>query len=462
MKKTSVCILFFFLSVFAVAENPKATYPPTDSQNKIELSVDLADEKVSNRKGDPPLKTQEDSSPNKDFVSDTQEDSSPNRDFVSDTQEDSSPNRDFVSDTQEDSSPNKDFVSESKDPSFKKPATFSDEKPTDKTLSFYKWKEYLLEKITSLFISQKEDSSENSQSISQKKSKLTVKSYFPMKKNLLLPEAHSWSLAMPVFKWRWTQPLTPNSFFKMGLDLKHASYEFSDLFIQTSINTFIPVYFQAGYFEYPVAYRDKDKEDFIKKTFLWKNLFPSVDTAVGFLMKLQLLENLDWSMSLQGYNRNRETDSSPIKGVHPAFASRLVYTLKDQSLFLSYFQNQDVLTQPMKHWGLGANLLYKMNSFHFQFNGEFWNSFRISPDQDIITFYIFPSVNWKRLNLGVLLSQTYHNLPKDQSRGLEYNLVGDFYLTKNFLFRIERIQKQSQIITKDSWSFTLKAEFDIK
>ena len=296
-----------------------------------------------------------------------------------------------------------------------------------------------------------------------KKRSVHFDSSLALTKNNLLKSPYNWSVEIPYAEIGAGYYFSKNSFFELGFDFsyrsKNWSYTVDDFFVQHKFSFFFPVDLRAGYFFYPVSYTRDNINTFSKKTLVQKNLFPLRLGDAGILLRGDMGKSFYWQMSLQSSVNKRETDAVQKLGPSPVMAVSLIYEESGQHLFAGYFQKDFFLEGRLRSIGFGSDLSFEISSWTLNFRGEFWGIKNNLPSHILLTYYFFPSLKWNRISFGALLGGVHHYLQKDQSHGLEYILKGDFYLTENVFFTIERLGEQDSIIKKEAWSFSLRTTF---
>lgn len=294
---------------------------------------------------------------------------------------------------------------------------------------------------------------------------VNVEASLSLNKNSLLKSPYNWSVGIPYSELDLSYKFSEDSSFKMELDFAYLDkqwiYSVDDFSVHYNFLFYIPITFKVGYFSYPVSYTNDNIKTFSKKTLMQKSLFPSGRRDVGALVKWNLWNSFYLKMGIQADIKKRETDALQRLGHHPVLTSRLVYESAEQKAFLAYFQKNFFLEGRMQSFGCGADLSYKIRSWTFKLRGEFWNIRKNTPDQTLLTYYVFPYLRWERISFGSLFGGAHHYLQKDKSHILEYILKADFYLTDNVFFTIEQLKEQDSIIKKKAWSFSLRTHFEI-
>ena len=293
---------------------------------------------------------------------------------------------------------------------------------------------------------------------------IKIESAFSMTKNNLLNKNYSWSVEIPHMEITANYKFSKNTSLEIGFDFSYQaevwSYSIEEAFIQRQLSFFTPLYLQLGYFIYPPSYIDENLKAFSKKTLVYQNLFNTKDRDIGASLKVPFEKHFYAQISLQSFINEKERSQFQFKG-HPVLSASLIYENLDQNLFAGYLQKESFFEGKVKALGTGSRLSYKINSWTLGLKGEFWNISKNKPKRNILTYYIFPHIQWKRWTLGALLGGAYHYLNSKKTKELEYLLKGEFCLTKNLHLSIERLKESDSIIKQSAWIFSLRANFEM-
>ena len=252
-----------------------------------------------------------------------------------------------------------------------------------------------------------------------------------------------------------------NLLLEISFDLfyKETSWETSieDVFIKYKSSKFLPTDFIVGYFEYPVLNFKSSDHNFFKKTLLEKNLFPNKTEDIGALLKINIWKPFYLSLSSQKHTGVKEI-LSPLNTAKNTYIASLIYEKESQHINASYLKQNFFSQRKKQAFGLGSDFSYSFYSFLFNFKGELWNIKQWR--QNTLSYYIFPSIQWKRLNLSYLFGKAHYELAEQKSESLEYTLRTDFYLTDELFLSLEKIQESDNITKNSSWILSLKSHFN--
>jgi len=293
----------------------------------------------------------------------------------------------------------------------------------------------------------------------------SVESALSVLQNSLLDPDKNWSIQIPYTEIGFESYFSKNDLFKILFDFNllygEWNYDLDDLFVQSERDIFnIPIQLKIGYFHYPISYVEENLILFSSETLLKKNLFPFIDRDPGVLLSAQLWGPVYLMGSVQEDSKKGRLGSL-YRGMIPALSASLFYRNNQQEAFLSYFQKDFFLEGDMEAMGLGFDISVPLASWHFGLKGELWNIKRSVPDQNIINYYVFPSIKYHFLSFAFLFGMAHHDVNKVQVDVLEYLLKGEIHFNKNLSFTVEKIKKWDAIVREDFWSFSLRSKFQL-
>ena len=288
-----------------------------------------------------------------------------------------------------------------------------------------------------------------------------LESALTLSQNNLLESSKGWSVQIPYTEVSFDSHFSTNSSFKIQFDFSYFygewSYFLDELFVEHEKEQFIPVRFKLGYFSYPLSYVEKNTGIFFSKTSIQKNLFPYGYKDAGISLSAKLGDRFFIEMSWQVDAKKRISSKNLLSSLTTSF----FYKNTNREVFLSYLQKDFFLKGDMKALGFGGDIFFLFESWNINLQGEFWNIRRSEPFQNILTYYLYPSLSWKILSFGLFFGGTQHRLQKDKSYVLEYILKGAIQLSDHVSFTIEKNKKWDSLILEDALAFSIKTAFSI-
>ena len=290
---------------------------------------------------------------------------------------------------------------------------------------------------------------------------IELKSAISVIKNNLIEKNYSWINSIPYIDMSINYKLSKNLLFQTSFDLSYAenkwAYEVKEIFIKYQWFKFLPADFLLGHFEYPVLNFKKSSHKFSKKTLLEKNLFPEKSADMGALLKINFWGSFYLQLSSQLFTGKREL-LFPLNTTKNTWTARLAYGKKNQHITANYLKQNLFSKKQQQALGLSSDFSYLFYSLLLNLKGEFW---KISQwPQDTLSYYIFPSVKWKRLTLSFLHGKAYYQSNSQTSESREYILKTDLHLTDELFVSLERIKESDSITKNSSWVFSLQSHFN--
>ena len=302
---------------------------------------------------------------------------------------------------------------------------------------------------------------EKNQNINVKFLSIELESAFTVIKNELLEKNHNWKYFIPYIDTNIQYEISKNLFFEISFDLSYEEnkwdYSLEEVFIQHHWSELLPTHLTLGYFEYPVFNLKESKHNFYKKTISEKTLFPSKYADIGVALKTNFWNSFYFQLSWQTQTGKREL-LLPLNTAKNTWTASLGFEKSNQHIFANYFKQDSFLKAQKQAFGIGSHLSHSLYSLLFSFKGELWQINHWS--QNTITYYVFPSIKWRRLALSFLYGKAHYQLGRQTSESLEYILKADFYLTDEFYLSLERLKESDTIVKNSAWAFSLKSHFN--
>ena len=294
----------------------------------------------------------------------------------------------------------------------------------------------------------------------EKKLSIELESAFSIEKNNLLEKNYSWIYSVPYIDTNINYQFSKNLLFEMSFDISYIKNKWDtflkESFIQYKWIHFFPSEITFGHFEYPILNFSSNDHKFSKKTLLEKNLFPEKTEDIGIALKVNIWKSFYLSLSSQIQTGKTEL-LSPLNTAKNTWTASLIYEKENQHINASYLKQNFFSKKQKQAFGLGYDFSYPFHSLLFNIKGELWQIKYFS--QNTLSYYTFPSIQWKRLAFFLLLGKAHHKLYNQKSKSLEYILKTDFYLTDELFLSLEKIKESDTITKNSSWIFSIKSHF---
>ena len=294
----------------------------------------------------------------------------------------------------------------------------------------------------------------------EKNLSIELESAFAVTKNNLREKDYNRKYSIPYIDTNINYEFSKNLFFEMSFEFAYTKntwdYSIEEFFIKYKWLSFQPTDLILGYFEYPVLNFKSSNHNFSKKTLLEKNLFPEKMSDIGAFLKVNFWESFYLKLSSQTFMGEREL-LLPLNTAKNTWTASVSYEKKNQHITASYLKQNLFSKKQRQAFGLSSDLSYQLNPFLFNFKGEFWK-IHYQP-QNTLSYYVFPSVKWRRLALSFLVGKAYYQLGRQTSESLEYILKTDFYLTDELFLSLEQIKESDTIVKNSSWIFSIRSHF---
>lgn len=309
-------------------------------------------------------------------------------------------------------------------------------------------------------------------SLSDQNLKIQAQTELSLMLNHLLPE-DSVSVAIPYSVFQFSYSVTPQIQWVGEFDLSWNQYDLWSLdvenfFFNYKIHPSQDI--KIGYFFYPLSFIEEFDELFLSSTLIYDSFYLQKSRDFGLLYSFTA-----WGFQLQGafFNSFTQRDADQRAKWSPSLVFNFYYPFQgNHKWFLTYLQKQQAFFQtPYTALGTGMEskiLVSQQQNFWLSLKGEAW--WAKEGREQMITFYGFPTIQWKSLSLGLFLGLSSHFLtkPKPFNEGWIYQSIAQIQWSFNpfadlvfeaFLKRTDSKDKASFLILEKGQALKLRIKF---